>query len=114
RPGRTTAWTNHSALRHRCRTRMGIPSSSLEPLMTASTEATASASPAANRIALVSGASRGIGAAIARSLAAAGHPVALGHRTGADEAALIAKGIIADGGRALPVALDVTDADSVD
>ena len=56
--------------------------------------------------ALVTGASRGIGRAIALELAAAGASVIVGYRSGADEAEAVAKEA---GGRA--VAADVSDAD---
>ena len=59
------------------------------------------------RNALVTGASRGIGTAIARELARAGASVVLSYRTGADEAETLAAEI---GGRA--VQADVSDADS--
>ncbi len=62
--------------------------------------------------ALVTGASRGIGRAIALRLAAEGATVACGVRSEADGAALVA-GIVAAGGSAVPVLLDVTDAASV-
>jgi 3-oxoacyl-[acyl-carrier protein] reductase len=56
------------------------------------------------RTALVTGGSRGIGRAIATSLAEAGATVVIGYRSGADEAAEVADGI---GGRA--VQADVSD-----
>ena len=58
------------------------------------------------KTALVTGASRGIGAAIAEELARAGASVVLGYRSGADEAEELAGRI---GGRA--VQADVSDAD---
>jgi NAD(P)-dependent dehydrogenase (short-subunit alcohol dehydrogenase family) len=65
-----------------------------------------------DRVALVVGASRGIGAATAEAFAAAGAAVVL---AGRDITALksVAEGIEARGGRALAVGADVTDADSV-
>lgn len=64
------------------------------------------------RPAVVTGASSGIGAATARMLAGAGHPVALGARR-VDRCDEIARDIRAAGGEALAVPLDVTDAESV-
>jgi len=58
--------------------------------------------------ALVTGGSRGIGAATARALAAAGHPVAIGYRNGAEEAAAVVAQIEEAGGRAVAVQGDVT------
>jgi NAD(P)-dependent dehydrogenase (short-subunit alcohol dehydrogenase family) len=67
--------------------------------------------PFQGRVALVAGASRGIGAATAEAFAAAGAAVVLGAR---DMAALesVAKRIEAAGGRAIPVRADVADEDS--
>ncbi len=64
------------------------------------------------RVALVAGASRGIGAATAEAFAAAGAAVVLGAR---DTAALksVASGIEARGGQALAVGTDVTSAESM-
>lgn len=64
------------------------------------------------RPALVSGASSGIGAATARSLAAAGYPVALGARR-VEECEKVAARIEEDGGEAVIERLDVTDDESV-
>lgn len=61
--------------------------------------------------ALVTGASRGIGAAIAVALAEAGHPVILNYRTDHERAAALKASIEARGGRAELAAFDVADAD---
>jgi 3-oxoacyl-[acyl-carrier protein] reductase len=61
----------------------------------------------ANKIALVTGASRGIGKAIATQLAAQGALVVCAAR--GDNAKATADAIVAAGGRAEPLALDVTD-----
>ena len=68
--------------------------------------------PMQGKVALVAGASKGIGAVTARAFAAAGAAVVLGAR---DIAVLesVAAGIVADGGRALAVRADVADVDSV-
>jgi NAD(P)-dependent dehydrogenase (short-subunit alcohol dehydrogenase family) len=67
--------------------------------------------PFQGRVALVAGASRGIGAATAEAFAAAGAAVVLGAR---DMAALesVVKRIEVNGGRAVAVRSDVTDVDS--
>ncbi|HZQ87119.1 MAG TPA: SDR family oxidoreductase [Acidimicrobiales bacterium] len=64
------------------------------------------------RVAAVSGASSGIGAATARALAAAGHAVVLGARR-VELCEEIAAEICADGGEAVAARLDVTDPASV-
>jgi 3-oxoacyl-[acyl-carrier protein] reductase len=61
----------------------------------------------ANKVALVTGASRGIGKAIATTLAAQGAVVVCAARD--DHAASTAADIVAKGGRAEAIALDVTD-----
>ena len=68
----------------------------------------------ATRVALVSGASGSIGAAIARHLAAHGHPVAVGWRSDAAVAAGLVDSIVADGGRAVALRLDLADPDSIE
>ena len=67
--------------------------------------------PLQGRVALVAGASRGIGAAVAEAFAAAGAAVVLGAR---DLAALesVAQRIESRGGRAIAVRTDVTEVDS--
>jgi 3-oxoacyl-[acyl-carrier protein] reductase len=62
-----------------------------------------------SRIALVSGASRGLGRAIAIELGRRGNAVAVGFRSREDGAAETAKTIEAAGGRAFAVRLDVGD-----
>ena len=66
----------------------------------------------ARRPAVVTGASSGIGAATALSLAAKGHPVALGARR-VDRLEELAEQIRNGGGEAVAVPLDLTDGDSV-
>jgi len=65
------------------------------------------------RTALVTGASRGIGAAIAIALAEAGAAVAVNYRERADEAEAVVAKIRESGGRATGIAADVSQAAAV-
>ena len=65
------------------------------------------------KIALVTGGSRGIGAAIAKRLAADGASVAITYSKGADAAASVVKEIERDGGKAIAIQADAADADAV-
>jgi NAD(P)-dependent dehydrogenase (short-subunit alcohol dehydrogenase family) len=73
---------------------------------------TAGTTPLSGRVAIVTGASRGIGAATARALSAAGAAVALAARDERHLAAL-ADELTAAGGRAVAVPTDVTEPASV-
>jgi NAD(P)-dependent dehydrogenase (short-subunit alcohol dehydrogenase family) len=65
------------------------------------------------RVAIVTGASSGIGEAIARALGARGFAVALGARR-ADKLAGVAKAVESEGGRAAALPVDLSDPASVD
>jgi len=67
-----------------------------------------------NRVALVTGGSRGIGAAIAKRLAADGANVAITYTKGADAAASVVKEIERNGAKAIAIQADATDAAAVE
>ena len=66
------------------------------------------------KIALITGGSRGIGAAIAKRLAADGANVAITYTKGADAAASVVKEIERGGRKAIAIQADATDADAVE
>jgi 3-oxoacyl-[acyl-carrier protein] reductase len=66
-----------------------------------------------NKIALVTGGSRGIGAGIAKRLAADGARVAITYTQGADAAARVVKDIEQAGGKAVALQADAADAQAV-
>jgi 3-oxoacyl-[acyl-carrier protein] reductase len=67
----------------------------------------------AGKVAFIQGGSRGIGAAIAKRLAANGAVVALTYISSPERAAQVVADIEADGGRALAIRADSADADAI-
>ncbi|MGO1075002.1 SDR family oxidoreductase [Inquilinus sp. CA228] len=67
----------------------------------------------AGKVALVTGASRGIGAAIARRLAAEGASVAITYARDADAASQVVRDIESAGGKAIAIRADAADAAAV-
>jgi 3-oxoacyl-[acyl-carrier protein] reductase len=65
------------------------------------------------RVALVTGATGGIGAVVARTLAAEGAKVAVGYRAAEGEADRLVAAIERDGGSAVPVRHDLRDPESI-
>jgi 3-oxoacyl-[acyl-carrier protein] reductase len=65
------------------------------------------------KVALVTGGSRGIGAAIAKRLAADGANVAITYAKDASAASAVVKAIERDGGKAIAIQADAADAEAV-
>src|SRR5438105_12195734 len=64
-------------------------------------------------VALVTGSSRGIGAAIVKTLGEAGCAVVVNYRERAAEAEELAKAIVSAGGKVIAIAADVSKTDAV-
>lgn len=71
------------------------------------------ASPNAERVALVTGGSRGIGRAVVLELARRGHPIAVNYAARADAAEAVVSEVEAGGGKAVAIQADVAAADAV-
>src|ERR1044071_4068175 len=67
----------------------------------------------ANQVAVVTGASKGIGAGIARALAAEGASVVVNYASSKDGAERVVADIVKNGGKAIAVQGDVADAADV-
>ncbi len=66
-----------------------------------------------SRVALITGASRGIGAATAQVLAEQGFRVVVNYRSSAEQADEVVRAVTAAGGEAVAIRADVTEADDV-
>ncbi len=66
-----------------------------------------------NKVAVVTGASKGIGAGIAKALAEAGASVVVNYSSGKEGAERVAAGIVENGGKAIAVQGDVSNASDV-
>ncbi|WP_328554132.1 MULTISPECIES: SDR family NAD(P)-dependent oxidoreductase [unclassified Streptomyces] len=66
------------------------------------------------KITVVTGGSRGIGAAVCRRLALEGHDVVIGYRSDRTAAETVAEAVMDAGRRCLPVAVDTSDPAAVD
>lgn len=67
----------------------------------------------ANKVALVTGGSRGIGAAVAKRLAADGASVAITYAKDAKAASAVVKAIELDGGKAIAIQADAANVEAV-
>jgi 3-oxoacyl-[acyl-carrier protein] reductase len=65
------------------------------------------------KVAIVTGASKGIGAAVARQFAKAGAAVAVNYRSGKKDADRVVGDILRDGGRAVAIQADISNSDDV-